>query len=145
MNTKYKILLTLSFVLTLGSIALNLYGDKVSVLGSIGDTSQAYIATTTRQAGVGTAMTATGANPKLLCKGAGTFGSVVITGVGVGTMDFYDATTSGSHSDYTGTTTLASFFNSTAAGTYTFDAEVKRGVLFVADGAMATATITCKR
>jgi hypothetical protein len=113
--------------------------------GSVNDSSAGYEATTTRASFDGTALTATGASPKVLSVGFGSLGSVVITGAAAGTIDLYDATTTGAHSDYTGTTTLASFPASTAAGTYTFDVAYKRGLMLVLSGTTGTSTITWKK
>ncbi len=95
-----------------------------------------YQGTTTR-AFNGTAM----ANLQLIQSGPGTLGSVVITGAGTGVINFYDATSTGPHSDYA-TTTIATFPASTAAGTYTFDVLFTRGLVYEIVGTAATSTVT---
>lgn len=131
-----------SILLIAGSVYFN---SLKLVSGSVNDSSAAYESTTTRASFDGTAITATGAAPKTLSVGFGTLGSVVITGASAGTIDLYDATTTGAHSDYVGTTTLASFPLSTVAGTYTFDVQYKKGLMLVLSGTTGTSTITWKK
>lgn len=143
MNTITKVLLALAITLSL--TAVYLASSKSNTFGSIEDSSGAYEATTTRASFDGTAITAPGTAPKLLSGGSGLLGSVVITGAGTGTIDLYDATTSGSHSDYVGTTTLLSIPPNGTAGTYTCDCSYKRGLIMVITSQVATGTITWKR
>ena len=138
MSTLQKILL--SVAITLSIFALVLVTNKPVqqiITGSVIQSGE-YHSTTTRTATAGTALT----SPTTLCSTAGTLGSVVITGAATGIMNFYNGTTTTSNSDY-GTTTLASFPASTAAGTYTFDLNATQGLLYeVISGTVGTTTIT---
>lgn len=82
----------------------------------------------------------------LIQSGAGTLGSIVITGAAAGTMNFYDATTSNINlrTGNTATSTIlkASFPASAAAGTYTLDTLVTNGLYVSIVGTMPTSTIT---
>lgn len=80
-------------------------------------------------------------NNSVLLTGPGTFGSVVITTPGTGTITFYDGTTTLAHPDWA-TTTLAQFNASTPAGTYTFDAIVIKGLIMQYTGVLASSTVT---
>lgn len=96
-----------------------------------------YHSTTTR-AYPATSLT----DPTVLCSTPGALGSVVVTGANTSIINFYDATTTGPHSDHA-TTTVATLPASLAAGTYTFDVLVTRGLVFDQDGGtLATTTIT---
>lgn len=106
------------------------------VLGSVTQGNE-YFSTTTRNAVTGAELT----NLKVLKVGAGSLGSVVITGAGTGIMNFYDATSTVTNAEWA-TTSLAVFPGSTAAGTYTFDVAFSRGLLFEEIGSVATSTIT---
>lgn len=143
MNTKIDRIVNLGMIV--GMIILTALFLTQRSFGSINDISSAYEATTTRASFDGTAMTATGASPKTLSVGQGTLGSVVIVGASAGTIDLYDATTTGPHSDYTGTTTLASFPFSSTVGTYTFDVKYTHGLMLVLSGTTGTTTITWKK
>lgn len=66
-------------------------------------------------------------NNNLVVSGTGVLGSVVITLTSNAPLVFYDATTTGPHSDHA-TTTIASF-KTTTAGTYVFDAYFTRGLV----------------
>ena len=105
------------------------------VLGSVTQGNE-YFSTTTRNH-LGTELT----NLKVLKTNSGSFGSVIITGAGTGVMNFYDATSTVTNTEWA-TTTLASFPASTAAGTYTFDVVFSKGLLFEEVGSVATSTIT---
>lgn len=91
---------------------------------------------------------ATWSTATLKCKdtltGNKTLGSIVIPFTSNANIDIYDATTTGPHADHA-TTTIASF-PSTAAGTYTFDVRLKRGLCVVVTNAagegIASSTIT---
>lgn len=76
----------------------------------------------------------------------GSLGSVVITKVGGGTLDIYDATTSiysqRASSMTTNTIRLASFPATAATGTYVFDEVYYNGLLAVFTGVIPTTTIT---
>jgi len=84
--------------------------------------------------------------------GAGTLGSVIITGVGGGIVNLYDATTTDVNKrtgqKATSTILVASFPANASVGTYTFDALVSDGLLLdlnaTAHG-MPTTTITYRR
>lgn len=133
----------------LGSIAL---GALIVLMGLIGIASMSqhtpiadasvarfaeYNATTTRAANTGAAM----ANLQVIQSGPGTLGSVVITGLGTGTINFYDGTSTVTNTQWA-TTSLAVFPASTAAGVYTFDVLFTKGLLVEISGAVATSTIT---
>jgi len=90
-----------------------------------------YYATTTD-----TNFTASG---QLLKKGPGTLGSVVVTLGSAAGLEFYDATTTSSHSNHA-TTSLALFKTTATAGTYTFDVEFTRGLVVVTTGAVGVAS-----
>ena len=99
-----------------------------------------YQSTTTRSAWGGVPMV----NLTVISTGQGALGSVVITGAGTGVMNIYDATSTVNNAQWA-TTTLASFPVSAAAGTYTFDAIYRKGLLVEIVGASAgtaTSTIT---
>ena len=84
------------------------------------------------------------ADPAVLLRGAGgILGQVVITEPGVSQLIFFDATTSDVTLRAGATSTLSSIDieASAAEGTYIFDAVFTDGILFVTDGAVATATI----
>ncbi len=134
MTTLEKILLTLSIVLSV-FLAVFISTKPNQSFGSVGQ-GGSYHSTTTR-AFNGTAM----ANGQLLQLGPGDLGSVVITGAGTGIINIYDATSTITNRQ-TGTTTLATFPASTAAGTYTFDAQYYNGLVIEVSGSVATSTIT---
>ncbi len=84
---------------------------------------------------------------RVIRKGSGSFGSVIITGANTGIVNIYDATTTDvtlrTGQTATSTILLASFPASTAAGTYTFDAVYKQGLYVdLVAGNMPTTTIT---
>lgn len=130
-----KILLSFSITFSIFVVGFMLFKNPQPVYGSVSQGSS-YHSTTTR-AFNGTALT----NLSLLQLGPGDLGSVVITGAGTGVINIYDATTTGPHSD-SATTTIASFPASTAAGTYTFDAQYYKGLIIEIIGSAATSTIT---
>lgn len=135
MSKLEKILLSFSLTLTVFAIGFMFVSQTKPVEGSV-SFGNSYHSTTTR-AFNGTAM----ANGQLVQTGPGDLGSVVITGAGTGVINIYDATSTGPHSDYA-TSTIATFPASTAAGTYTFDAQYYRGLLIEIVGSVATSTIT---
>ena len=115
-------------------------------LGSVSVTSE-YTSTSTALDAVYGAQTST---EFLIKSGRGTFGSFVITGADTGVVNFYDATTTDvtarAASKATSTLLLASFPESTVAGTYVLDVIFKDGLLmFVEQGNMPTTTITWRR
>ena len=78
---------------------------------------------------------------KLLKTGSGSLGSVVVTlGSGAG-IEFYDATTTSSHSKHA-TTSIALFKTTATAGTYSFDVEFTRGLVVVPTGIVGVASTT---
>lgn len=82
----------------------------------------------------------------LLKTGYGSLAQVTITGANTGILNFYNATTSNVNlrtgNKATSTLLIASFPASAAAGTYTFDATVSTGLLYVLEGGlMPTTTI----
>lgn len=82
----------------------------------------------------------------LLKNGPGILGSVVITGATTATaLNFYDATTTLSHTHHA-TTTLAAITASSPANTYTFDVSFARGLVveFPSVVGAASTTITWK-
>jgi len=77
---------------------------------------------------------------------SGALGSIIHTAAGTGVISIYDATTTNS-AFRTGrvassTILLASIPSAAAAGTYTFDAVYKTGLLVVISGTAGTTTIT---
>jgi hypothetical protein len=110
--------------------------------GSVSVTDE-YQATSTRNAFDGTPNGGISTG-KVLCTGPCTLGSIVITGADVGVIEFYDATSTAQHTDYA-TTTLVSISASTAAGTYTFDLQASRGLLYRVVGTAPTTTITFRK
>ncbi len=132
---QYIILGVLILVLgiVVGSIS---FSKNKNINGSVAQGNE-YHATSTKAGVTGGTMTL----PATLCSTGGSLGSVVITGAGTGIVNIYDGTSTVTNSQY-GTTTLASFPASTAAGTYTFDLATYRGIAIDATGNVATATIT---
>ena len=96
-----------------------------------------YQATTTR------AVTGVALPSYFVLKSAGgSLGSIIITGANTGVINIYDSTTTGMHSLYA-TTSVAMIPASAAAGTYTFDVDIQRGIVFeLGTGLMPTTTIT---
>lgn len=80
-----------------------------------------------------------GTNQTIISNNSGVLGSVVITGAVAGPMRFMNATSTTDVSS----TTIAVFPNSTAAGTYTFDLVVTRGLILETTASLLpTTTIT---
>lgn len=83
---------------------------------------------------------------RVLKRGYGSIGSVVITGDNTGTLKFYNATTAvatqRASSKATSSILIAEIPASAPEGTYTFDVIFTDGLLMVATGAEATGTIT---
>lgn len=134
-NTLYGAL-TLVVVASLAVIAFSsLQGTSV---GASVIEGQEYNATTTY-----------GAHPqgeRTLKTGAGSLGSVIITGDNTGLITFYNATTSDVNlrtgNTATSAITVADFPASSPEGTYTFDAVFTTGLLMVTTGTPATSTVT---
>lgn len=101
-----------------------------------------YIATSTAQ---NTLYGATITSSRIIKTGYGALAQVTITGANTGVVNFYNATTSNilqrASNKATSTILLASFPASTAAGTYTFDAEFSDGLFIVIEGNAPTSTI----
>lgn len=97
---------------------INSYLQNRQALGSVNIGGE-YKATTTDAA--------FGNGIKVYKTGPGTLGSVVVTLTSNAPIAFYDATTTGAHSNHA-TTTLA-IFKTTTAGTYTFDVSFTRGLV----------------
>ncbi len=85
---------------------------------------------------------------QLIQSGAGTLGSIVITGAAAGTINIYDATTSDitkrTGNVATSSILVASMPVSAAAGTYTFDELLTNGLYVSVIGTMPTTTITSR-
>lgn len=110
-------------------------------VGSVSRASEYYSTTTAASLG-----TFTVGSPTLLSDTSGTLGSVVILGAAAGQIYLYDATTTNSSlRTKSATTTLAIFPTSAAAGTYTFDAVFKEGLIVEFQTAMPTTTITWRQ
>ena len=82
---------------------------------------------------------------KLIDKGAGTLGSIVINTLGTGYVIFYDASSTNSNLRTTTATTslrvVAVQDASQAAGTYTYDINYNDGLIAVFSGAQGTSTL----
>lgn len=137
MDKLTKILISVAISLSFIAILISINKPaREFITGSVSYGSE-YQGTTTR-AIPGTSLT----SPTTLCSTNGVLGSLVITGANTGVINFYDGTTTSSHTDHA-TTTIATIPASTAAGTYTFDVSTRRGLIYdVASGNTATATIT---
>lgn len=140
MTFNQKIVLSFSISLTVFALGFMfmMLNRPENVYGSVSLGSD-YVATTTRESLSGVAMVTKSLTPTGQLTN-GVFGAFVITGANTGIVNFYDATTTGPHSDHA-TTTLASFPASTAANTYTFDAAYHRGLLVEIIGTVSTSTI----
>lgn len=83
---------------------------------------------------------------QMIQSGAGTLGSVVITGAAAGVINIYDATTSNVNlrtgQPASSTILEASFPANAATGTYTFDTLLTNGLYVSVVGTMPTTTIT---
>lgn len=83
-----------------------------------------------------------GTNQTIISNNSGVLGSVIITGAVAGPMRFMNASSTTDISS----TTIAVFPNSTAAGTYTFDLIVTRGLIVeTTSGLLPTTTITFRQ
>ena len=81
------------------------------------------------------------ANLKVLKNSPGALGTLIITGAGAGQINFYDATSTRTNTEW-GTTTLATIPLSAAAGTYIFDVAFSKGLIYEIIGTAPTSTIT---
>lgn len=102
-----------------------------------------YMATSTAGS---TAYGATVTSGRMIKRGAGVLGTVVITGANTGVVNFYDATTTNvslrTGNKATSTILIASFPASAAAGTYVFDDGVNDGIYIdLVSGTMPTTTV----
>lgn len=120
----------ISIALVLITIAFSLQRSQ-PVSASVSQGSD-YIATTTGQ------LTASTSDLLTINNTSGTFGSVIITGVNTGTMNFYDGTSTANAN----ARLLASFPTNAAVGTYTFDVRYSLGLVIGFTGTIATSTIT---
>lgn len=148
-----KLTKELSYVLVaigLIAVATSLYlftTNYQTAFGSVA-VSNAYTATSTAANSVFGAFTSS----RVVRTGTGVLGSIVITGAGTGTINFYDATTTSIAKRASGMATstilLGSIPASLAAGTYVFDVAFKNGLyvdfstLDAGTGSVPTTTIT---
>lgn len=131
-----KILSTF-IVIGLLVVGFGVYSPKPTVnsLGSVVQSGEYQATTTYSKLGV----PLFGTNQTIISNNSGVLGSVVITGAVAGPMRFMNATSTTDVSS----TTIAVFPNSTAAGTYTFDLIVTRGlILETTANLLPTTTIT---
>lgn len=139
----YKEYLGIALVLAVIGVLGVLWQRPWQAYGAVDNQSSGYYATSTRNF-AGTAI----AGLTTLKAGPGIFGSLVITGAGAGTINFFDATTSNVNlrtgNAATSTILIASFPVSTAAGTYTIDATLNSGLLMEVIGTAPTSTPTWK-
>ena len=123
------------FLATIGGIGfiaiLLLFGSKGNTpLGSVQRANE-YFATTTDSSL---------SSWKLIKSGTGVLGSVVVSLTSNAGLNLYDATTTVNGGVY-GTTTLAAF-NTTTAGTYTFDVNFQKGLVIETISAVGIASTT---
>jgi hypothetical protein len=85
----------------------------------------------------------------LIYKGAGTFGSIVISTLGTGNVIFYDATSTTYWKRTIQATTslpvIATIGASQAAGTYVYDTTFNGGLMAVYNGAQGTSTVMFRK
>ena len=139
MNKKFLTLILGSMFLTLMALIIVATKDTKVAMGSV-NVANEYSATTTD---------ATWSTATTRCKdtfatttslGSKTLGSVIVTKTSNATLNIYDATTTGPHSDHA-TTTIASF-PLTTVGTYIFDVTASRALCFVVDTTVGVASTT---
>lgn len=119
--------------------ALFIGGNKASSPISLGNSIDAAYSTTTD--GTWNINNISTRN-KVLKTGPGTLRNVVVTGATTATvLNFYDATTTSSHSDHA-TTTICYITASTPAGTYVCNASFVRGVVVEFPSALGAASST---
>lgn len=139
-NTLNSVLLA---AILLVGVFIASYLGSFRTLPAIGSVTQGndYYSTSTRTAN-GVAMAGT----QLIKGSSGALGSVVITGAAVGSITFYDATTSDvTKRAATMSSTsiqIADVTFSLVAGTYVFDVAYGRGLLAVLNSTAPTTTIT---
>lgn len=141
-KTKLVLALFITSVLFLLALLLGNSFVQVAVASTPSEASD-YIATSTAANSLYGAFT-TG---RRLKPGAGSFGSIVITGANTGIVNIYNATTTNINlrtgNKATSTILIASIPASTAAGTYVFDASYTDGLYIdLVSGSMPTTTIT---
>lgn len=133
-------------VVCLTVITLSIVNAPRQEVGASMNGLDGYFATTTCATGCANFLSA---NTVLIKSGGQTMlGSVIVTGSNSGIIDLYDATTSDvnlrTSNLATSSIRIANFPTNTATGTYVFDTVVKRGLLYVGSGTVATSTITWK-
>lgn len=122
---------------------INFFNQTPSAIGSVAISNE-YRSTTTPTASAGSEGFA-GVFTLATTTGAGTLGSVIITGTSSGAFAIYDATTTNAllrTPMSTSSITLASFPAGMPAGTYTFDTAYNRGLIAVFTALVGTTTIT---
>jgi hypothetical protein len=142
-----KNILSITTLIILIAVLFVVVSDRKEVqpiegLGSVARSGE-YHATSTGASNVYGAFT----GDTLIQTGAGTLGSVVITGANTGVVNFYNATTSNvlarTGQRASSTLLMASIPASTVAGTYTFDVSYTDGLLLELESGLApTTTIT---
>ncbi len=139
---KFNKIITAS-LLILGFVVFQVFRDATSVEASVQVGNQ-YQATTTPQVPAGRNMCP--ARSGMASSTTGSLGSVIITKAGTGDFTVYDATTTNitfRNNVSTSSLIIASFPSSPTVGTYTFDAEFKRGLLIDYTAAtVSTSTVT---
>lgn len=117
-------------------ISIGVFSPKEAPnLGSVSKSNEYQATTTYSKLGVPTF----GVNQTLISNNGGVLGSVIITGAVAGPIKIMNA----SSTTDTASNTIAVFPNSTAAGTYTFDSIVTRGLIIeTTSGLLPTTTIT---
>lgn len=133
MTAAEKALISLVTILVLGFAFVHIPKEK-GTFGSVTRASE-YQATTTKKAVTGAAGVT---SLTVLSTGPCTLGSVIITGANTGIVNFYDATSTVTNTEWA-TTTIATIPASAAAGTYTFDAQCYKGLMYELVGTAATA------
>lgn len=139
MNIKHTIIILALLVLG-GIVGFYSKGTTIINTGSVGITGE-YHSTSTGEFISNSSTYSLG----IIKNEGGTVGSVVITGTGAGKMNFYDATTTDStlrEVSATSSIQKISIQESTAVGTYTYDAIFKDGIILEIIGAQPTTTIT---
>lgn len=111
--------------------------EKIEENRSVGFSGEYNYSTTTRDH-AGTALTS-----RVLKTGPGALSSIQITGANTGIINFYDATSTVTNSEWA-TTTLASIPASAAAEGFVFNASFVKGLYVEVVGLAPTSTITWK-
>lgn len=136
-NIINKNIIIATVLIALASLFLLFSMKSQSALGSV-EVSNEYNATTTFAGHT--------KDSRLLKTGAGSLGSVIITGDNTGFIRLYNATTSNINNRTgnvaTSSLLIADFPASSPEGTYTFDSNFTTGLLMITVGNQATSTIT---